>query len=163
MLNKLKDNILTVGIIVLVLGIGVAVGTYAYYQSTVTGNVGATVIAWDCKLGSSGVQKSTFANMYPGSSGTITFNITSSITANYTINITGFTNMNSGTHAGLKLYTDSAHSTAITASKALTGEVSSNGGTATKTIYYYWPYGLESETYSSAAPSFTYSITCNQK
>ena len=163
MLNKLKDNILTVGIIVLVLGIGIAVGTYAYYQSTVSGNVGATVLAWDCKLGSSGVQKSTFANMYPGSSGSITFNITSSVTSDYTINITGFTNMNSGTHANLKLYMDSAHSTVITTGTAISGSISSNGGTASKTIYYYWPYGTASETYSSAAPSFTYSITCTQK
>ncbi len=162
MLNKLKDNILTVGIIVLVLGIGIAVGTYAYYQTTVTGSVGATVLAWDCKLGSSGVVKSTFANMYPGSSGSITFNITSSIAADYTIHITGFTNMNSGTHAALKLYTDSAHSTVIATNTNLTGSISA-GGTASKVIYYYWPYGTAAETYSNAVPSFTYSITCNQK
>ena len=163
MKKKIKDNILTLGMIVMVLGIGIAVGTYAYYQTNVTGTVGGTVLAWNCDLGSSGVQTSTFANMYPGSSGSITFNITSTITADYTINITGFSNMNTGSRAALKLYTDSAHSTAITTSTNITGSVSSNGGTSTKTIYYYWPYGTSAETYITGAPSFTYSITCTQK
>lgn len=84
---KIKDNMFTYGLIVVVLAVGVAVGTFAYYQTTVTGTAGGTVLSWDCALGSSGVQKSTFANMYPGVSGSITFNIKSSITADYTITI----------------------------------------------------------------------------
>jgi len=161
--KKIKDNMFTYGLIAVVLALGVAVGTFAYYQTTVTGTAGGTVLSWDCALGSSGVQKSTFANMYPGVSGSITFNIKSSITADYTITITGFTNMNSGTHANLKLYKDSAHSTAIAANGTITGTVSSNGANSATTIYYYWPYGTAAETYSASAPSFTYSITCTQK
>ena len=163
MSKKLKDNIFTFGIILVVLAIGIAVGTYAYYQTTVSATVGGTVISWNCGLGSSGVQKSTFASMYPGSSGSITFNITSTITSDYTITINGFANMNSGTHANLKLYKDSAHSTVIAANGTITGTVSSNGGTSATTIYYYWPYGTATEAYSGNAPSFTYSITCTQK
>lgn len=162
MLKKLKGNIFTYGLILMVLAIGVAVGTYAYYQNTVSGNVSGTVLAWDCALGSSGVQKNTFANLYPGSSGSITFNVTSTITSTFEIKITGFSNMNSGTRAALKLYKDSAHSSVISANTVIaTGTVSSNGGNGSATIYYYWPYGSE-ETYTDAVPSFTWEITCKQ-
>ena len=164
MSKKAKDNIFTYGIVLLVLAIGVAVGTYAYYQSSVSGTVGGTVLAWDCDLGSSGVQTNTFTGMYPGSSGSITFNVKSSITADFQVKITGFSNMNSGTHANLKLYKESGHTNVITTStNDLTGSISSNGGTGSLTIYYYWPYGTASETYSSAVPSFTYQIICTQK
>ncbi len=162
MSKKAKDRFFTFGLVGLVIAIGFAIGTYAYYQTTVSGSIGGTVLTWNCDEGNSGVEKSTFANMYPGASGTITFNVRSSITSDYTIKITGFSNMNSGTRANLKLYTDSGHSTVITTSTNITGSVSTNGGTSSKTIYYYWPYGT-AESYTAAAPSFTYTITCTQK
>ena len=176
MTKKLKDNIFTYGVILLVVAVGIAVGTYAYYQTTVTGTIGGTVLAWDCSLGSSGVQKATFANMYPGTNGTITFNVKSNITSTFYVYVTGFNSMNSGTRSNLKLYkTRSGSAGAYTFSNAITstsvttntanaaasGTVSSNGGTGSVTIYYNWPYGT-SEDYIADAPSFTYTIVCVQ-
>ena len=44
-MKKFKDNIFTYGIVVLVLAIGISVGTYAYYQSSVSGTITGTVIS----------------------------------------------------------------------------------------------------------------------
>ena len=162
MSKKIKDNIFVYGLILMILAVGIAIGTYAYYQTTINGTASGTVLAWNCDLGSSGVQKNTFANMYPGVSGEITFNVTSSITADYTITISNYKYMNTGTRAALKLYTDSAHSTVIGSGDSVTGEVATNGGTGTTTIYYYWPYGTAEE-YISSKPSFDWQITCTQK
>ena len=163
MSKKLKSNVFTYGIIALIIGLSFAVGTYAYYQTTITGTVNGTVLAWNCDLGSSGVQKNTFANMYPGSTGTITFNVTSSITSSYKINIKSYSNMNTGARANLKLYKDASYSSAIAAnSEAASGSITSNGGTSSSVIYYKWDYGTSAETYTTAVPSFTYEIICTQ-
>jgi len=43
------NKIFYAGIAILILGIGFAVGTYAYYQTTITGQASGTVLAWWCK------------------------------------------------------------------------------------------------------------------
>ena len=168
--KKLKDNIFTYGLILMVLAIGVAVGTYAYYQSSVTGTVGGTVLAWDCSLGSSGVQATTFTSLYPGKNGEITFNVSASMPVTYQIQITGFTAMNSGTHANLKLYqtrtgTSPSYtfSSAITTSTVIEGSITgASGGTSSKTIYFNWPYGTTTEAYNSTQAKFNWQILCTQ-
>ena len=86
------NKILYAGIAILILGIGFAVGTYAYYQTTVTGNVGGTVLAWQCTANS---QTASFTislgSLYPGSSGSKTISVGATIAADYTITFNTFT------------------------------------------------------------------------
>ncbi len=158
------NKILYAGIAILILGIGFAVGTYAYYQTTVTGNVGGTVLAWQCTANN---QTATFTislgSLYPGSSGSKTITVGSTIAADYVITFSSFTNMGSGSnHPNLNLYKDSAHSSIINSGGTLAGTVAA-GGTSTATFYYYWPYGTASETYNASAPSVTATVVCTQK
>ena len=87
-----SKKILYAGIAVLVLGIGFAVGTYAYYQGTQTGSITGTVLYWDCTQNVTNAS-AVLNNLYPGKGGTITFNLTCSMDADYSIYITGQTNM----------------------------------------------------------------------
>ncbi len=158
------NKILYAGIAILILGIGFAVGTYAYYQTTVTGNIGGTVLAWQCTANS---QTASFTislgSLYPGSSGSKTISVGATIAADYTITFNTFTNMGSGSnHPNLNLYKDASHSTIINSGGTITGSVTA-GGTSTATFYYYWPYGTASETYNSSAPSVTVTVVCTQK
>lgn len=157
------SKMLYAGIAVMVLCVGFMFGTYAYYQSTMTGTASGNVLAWDCESGTT-VSSTAFKNLYPGGSGTAaTFKLTCSIAADYTITINTLTNMGTGSnHPNLNLYTDSAYSDVINASDTITGSISA-GTATTKSIYYKWPYGTSAETYSSAAPAFTYTITFTQK
>ena len=165
MSKKLKDNIFTYGMIILVIAIGIAAGTYAYYQESVTGDINGTVLAWDCDSGTS-VSTHTFTKLYPGSSGNIEFVITSSIDSSYSIRLYDYSNLASGNHPNLKFYKDSAHSSASIVSPSnsepqFTGNISA-GGTANVYVYYDWPYGTAAETYKSSKPSFKYEIICKQ-
>jgi len=163
-----SKKILYAGIAILVLGIGFAVGTYAYYQNTVTGSVSGTVLYWDCTKNVTN-ETTVLNGLYPGSTGSITFVLNCSMDADYSIYITGLTNMGTGDskHPNLNLYKTSSYTTAnvISASSttaAVTGTLT--GGTAkNQVIYFNWPYGTSAETYASDAPSFTYSITFKQK
>ena len=154
-------KMLYMGIAVLILGIGFAVGTYAYYQSTKEGSATGTVLYWDCNSGTT-TAKQTFANMYPGTNGTITFTLKCSIAADYTITFSDYSNLATGGHPNLKLYKDSAYATVLSSGGSITGTLTA-GSAKTETIYYNWPYGTTTETYSSAIPSFKYTITYNQK
>ena len=158
------NKILYAGIAILILGIGFAVGTYAYYQSTVSGTIGGTVLAWQCTVDN---QESSFTislgNLYPGSSVEKTITLRSSIDAEYTITFESFTNMGSeSTHPNLNIYKDSAHSTVINTSSTITGNITGGSSAGTPvTLYVYWPYGTY-EDYNSAAPSVTVKVACKQ-
>ena len=162
------NKILYAGIAILILGIGFAVGTYAYYQTTITGTATGTVLAWNCTANDAGQGDQfqvSLGSLYPGSTGSRSITITSSISAKYSITFSAFTNMGeSSNHSKLNLYTDSAHASIINAGQTpnvYKDKTIAAGGTATETFYYYWPYdGLE--TYNSAAPSVTITVVCTQ-
>ena len=158
------NKILYAGIAILILGIGFAVGTYAYYQTTITGTASGTVLAWNCTAnGEESKFTISLGSLYPGSAGSKDIQIASTIAADYTITFNSFTNMGSGSsHPNLNLYKDSAHATVINASNTITGSVAA-GGTSTATFYYYWPYGTAAETYNASAPSANITVTCTQK
>ena len=158
------NKVLYAGMAVLILGISFAIGTYAYYQTTVTGTASGTVLAWNCTAnGKSDAFTVALGSLYPGSSGSKDITIAASIAADYTITFNKFTNMGAGSnHPYLNLYKDSGHATVINASDTITGSVAA-GGSAKATFYYYWPYGSQVDTYSAAAPSVTLTVTCTQK
>ena len=167
------NKILYAGIAILILGIGFAVGTYAYYQTTVTGTVGGTVLAWECTANN---QTASFTislgSLYPGSSGEKTIDLAATIDSNFVVTFDTFTNMGAGSdHPNLKLYKDSGHATSIGTSGTLSNPndftVAYNSTTQKyeghAKFYYYWPYGTASETYKSSAPSVSVTVTCTQK
>ncbi len=162
------NKILYAGIAILILGIGFAVGTYAYYQTTITGTASGTVLAWQCNANSTGEGDQftiSLGSLYPGASGEKSITITSSISAKYSITFSSFTNMGpESSHTKLNLYTDSAHATVInsgTTPAAYTNKTIGAGATVTEKFYYNWPYdGIE--TYNSAAPSVTITVVCTQ-
>ena len=168
------NKILYAGASLAVLAIGFAAGTYAYYQNTITGTASGTVLAWNCTANTKGDGEQftiPLGSLYPGSSGSKTITIASSILADYKVTFNTFTNMGAGSnHPNLNLYEDAAMTTKINASstpKPLTGEVQA-GGTAEATFYYNWPYGdpdkgIGKDTYNAAPPSVSVTVTCSQK
>ena len=167
------NKILYAGIAILVLGIGFAIGTYAYYQTTITGTASGTVLAWNCAMSESGTPLAAnftmaLGGLHPGSSGSKTITVTSSMAADVVLTFTGFTNMGSGSnHPYLNIYKDSAHATVIGNNGVIEDEVAA-GGSKDISFYYYWPYGSGSgeqgvESYVSSAPSVTLTIECKQK
>lgn len=160
------NKILYAGAALAVLAIGFAAGTYAYYQNTITGTASGTVLAWNCTANGKGDGEEftiSLGSLYPGSSGSKTITIASSILADYKVTFNTFTNMGTGSnHPNLNLYKDSGFATKINASDSLTGEVTA-GGSKDVTFYYNWPYGTAKENYNSSAPSVSVTVTCSQK
>ena len=158
------NKILYAGIAILILGIGFAAGTYAYYQTTITGSVSGTVLAWNCTAnGETATFSISLGSLYPGSSGEKSITVASSIEADYVIRFGTFTNMGSGSnHPYLNLYKDSGHATLINESDTISGSVAA-GGSDTAKFYYYWPYGDQIDDYNSNAPSVNVTVTCTQK
>ncbi|MCI5702496.1 MAG: hypothetical protein MR265_00670 [Erysipelotrichaceae bacterium] len=160
------NKILYAGASLAVLAIGFAAGTYAYYQNTITGTASGTVLAWNCTANTKGDGEQftiSLGSLYPGSSGSKTITIASSILADYRVTFNTFTNMGTGSnHPNLNLYKDSGFATKINASDTIDGEVTA-GGTEDVTFYYNWPYGSAKEDYNSSAPSVSVTVTCSQK
>ena len=160
------NKILYAGASLAVLAIGFAAGTYAYYQNTITGTASGTVLAWNCTANTKGDGEQftiSLGSLYPGSSGSKTITIASSILADYKVTFNTFTNMGTGSnHPNLNLYKDSGFATKINASDTIEGEVTA-GGTKDVTFYYNWPYGSAKEDYNSSAPSVSVTVTCSQK
>lgn len=160
------NKILYAGASLAVLAIGFAAGTYAYYQNTITGTASGTVLAWNCTANTKGDGEQftiSLGSLYPGSSGSKTITIASSILADYKVTFNTFTNMGTGSnHPNLNLYKDSGYATKINASDTIDGEVTA-GGTEDVTFYYNWPYGSAKEDYNSSAPSVSVTVTCSQK
>ena len=160
------NKILYAGASLAVLAIGFAAGTYAYYQNTITGTASGTVLAWNCTANTKGDGEQftiPLGSLYPGSSGSKTITIASSILADYKVTFNTFTNMGTGSnHPNLNLYKDSGFATKINASDTIDGEVTA-GGTEDVTFYYNWPYGSAKEDYNSSAPSVSVTVTCSQK
>ena len=161
------------GIAILILGIGFAAGTYAYYQTQITGSASGTVLAWWCKAnGDSATFNLSLGSLKPGSSGELDVAITSSMAADYQMAFSNFENMGSGSnHPNLKLYRTKTNSTTYSNEivdgstvPPTPGTTTLSGSTysATEKIYYYWPYGTSAENYNSAAPSAKITITCTQ-
>ena len=65
---KNNNKILYISIAILVLAVGIAFGTYAYYQTTITGTISGNVSKWE--IGSEGGELITgnlsLGELYPG-------------------------------------------------------------------------------------------------
>lgn len=160
------NGFLYAGLAILILGIGFAIGTYAYYQTEITGTASGTVLSWECTANNAGVGQNfsiSLGTLRPGVSGSKTITVAATIDADYTITFTNLTNIGGGSHPNLKLYKSSTFNALneITNNSTITGEVT-GGSTDTATFWYDWPYE-GTDTYSSDIPSANITVTCDQK
>jgi len=179
--DEKRQRTLAIAIILFLIGlIMVFIGTFAFYQNTITGTVNGSIASWVFKannnasnfaitLSPTQTTRTLNSTMAPGTSGSFTINLStegSALGVNYTITFSNFTNLPSN----LKFYSDSAYNTEtdITASGySLTGTLNANS-TLAKTIYWKWEYGTSSSvtTDNSSADksvSFTATVVGQQK
>ncbi|MBQ4634393.1 MAG: hypothetical protein IJB71_03500 [Bacilli bacterium] len=175
-----RRRIITFAIILFLLGlILVFVGTYAYYQRTITGTVIGTVSTWSFKANNSATSfnvtlvpngnATSNSTMAPGTSGSFSVVLSaaaSELPVDYVITFSNFSNI----PTNLVFYTDAAHTSQVdlqavgyTLSDTLLSEAS-----ATETWYWEWPYGTtESVAVDNAdankVVSFTITVVGTQK
>lgn len=170
--NKNEKTKLIMGIAMMIFAVAVAGGTYAYYQSTITGTVSGTILSWDCTDGS-GTLTTALGNLKPGSSGSFQLKVKST---NFKTDITVALKYETVANvpANFKLYKDSAHSTSIAMNTSSSANVTAFTETGvakntqkTYTVYYNWPIGTTAETAIATGTAtkplnIIYSITCKQ-
>jgi len=155
--DQLKATILGIAMIVASLGLGI--GTYAYYQSTITGTVSGSITAWSFVVNE---QPTEFAvdlgALKPGVSGSVTLNLSavgSGLGVNAVVSFSGKTNW----PANLKLCTDSNCATEIVFGTTTISRTIAAGGTDTAVIYYDWPIGTTAESGPTVDQNASFVIT----
>ena len=140
---KNNNKILYISIAILVLAIGIAFGTYAYYQTTITGTISGNVAKWSFKAnGQTSSLSIDLGDIYPGKSGTYNVVLSaedSELDVYYELyTITSWWSITS------KLFLDSAHTKIFDACQfpGVYGTITA-GTTKTVPIYFYWPYESE--------------------
>ncbi len=169
--NKKDKRSLIVGIAMMVVALGISVGTYAYYQTTITGTISGTILAWDCANGNLTASLS-LGSLKPGSSGSGTFTTKAT---NFKTDVKVLLKKTGNTPANLKFCKDSSCATTISLGTAFPAEnaaqFSENGvaknTTKTFTLYWSWPYGTAGadtplSTTSNTTFTLDYKIICTQ-
>ena len=137
--SQLKATIIGIAMIVAALGLGV--GTYAYYQSTITGTVSGSISAWSFIVNESPTSFSAdLGSLYPGVSGQISLNLSaeaSDLGVNAVVSFSGQTNWPSN----LRLCTDANCNSVITVGTTTISRTIAAGEYDTVVIYYDWPRG----------------------
>lgn len=161
-----SKKMLYLGISVLVLGVAFAIGTYAYYQNTITGTASGTILAYTCtESGTSDFTINDLNNMYPGYSATRSLSLEATILTTATIQVTSYSNMatNGSAYPNLAIYSDSGHTKKMNGTTNQIVTTITPGSATTVPIYIFWPYGSAAETYNgTATPSATITIICDQ-
>ena len=156
-----RQRTIFIAIILFLIGlVMVFIGTYAYYQTQITGTVSGTVAAWSFKANNSAsnftlnltpkTEQSTRtlnSTVAPGTSGSFKITLSavgSALAVNYTITFSGFTNI----PTNMKFCSDESCNTVtdITASGySMTGTLNA-GATLDKIIYWQWPANFNDST-----------------
>jgi len=141
--KQLRTTIM--GIAMMVAAIGLGVGTYAYYQTTLSGTVEGTITAWSFKVENSPTTfTATLGDLYPGKSGSISLGLSAEGSGLPVRAVVSFSGL-SGWPAGLKLYQQAGNQGLITVGTTTITKDIAAGGTETVTIFYDWPYGTAEE------------------
>ena len=160
--NQLKATI--AGVAMIVAALGLSVGTYAYYQSTITGDVTGSITPWSFVVNESPTSfTAELGELKPGVSGEITLNLSaedSGLGVNAVVSFSGQTNWPSN----LKLYTDANHTSEITVGTTTISRNLEAGATDTVVIYYNWPLGdsAEAPEYGGQTASINITVTGTQ-
>lgn len=175
---------LVMGIALMVFAVALSVGTYAYYQASITGNVSASIVAWECQAGgnSASFNLSLGDSLRPGSSGSLPITLSvSNFQAQFTISLANASNVpdnlnfyNNGTtqDASTCLSKTGASVTGCnlanyteTLNPATGSSAPSATDSKTTTIYYNWPVGTSAEPHtptSNETATIDVVIVCNQ-
>ena len=147
---KNNNKILYISIAILVLAVGILIGTYAYYQTTISGTISGNVAKWSFKANG---QTSSFnldlGDLYPGASGTYNIELSaedSELDVYYEMYITcddcyPFDNY---------IYWDSELSKEVLSYKGIYGTITA-GSKIDIPLYFNWPYGDNIEDYIGSA------------
>lgn len=132
--------------------------TYAFYQSSINGTTTGTIAKWDFKANNlTDNIKLDFGKLYPGKSGSVDLILSAE---NSNLDVYYELIFPNGT-INSKLYWDSSYDRGIgykgnmTANEWRVGKygVIKAGTKETITLYYNWPYGSSSESYSAGTRS----------
>ena len=140
------------GIAMIVAAIAVSAGTYAYYQSTITGTATGSITAWSFIVNEQPTSfTATLGDLKPGVSGQIDLNLSaagSGLAMDVDVTFPSVTNW----PANLKLYSASNHAAGseITPGTTVIERALAANATDTVTVYYDWPIGTTSETPATA-------------
>lgn len=138
--NNAKKNIIVFSVIGLFL---ITTGTFAYFRGSDSYSVKGQAINWTFKAENKN-SKETFVkelgDVVPGSSGSFTINLDPSGT-NTNVECSISPNVNNAL-AGMKLYSDEAHTAAneITTENPLKVNLTANSSAQNVTIYWVWEY-----------------------
>lgn len=152
------------GVAMIVAALAISVGTFAYYQTTISGTVTGSITAWSFVVENSTTTfTAELGDLKPGVSGEIELNLSaadSGLDVNAQVAFSGQTNW----PANLKLYTDANHTTEITVGTTTIDRTIAAGNTDTVVIYYNWPLGDAPETpqYGGQTASVTITVTGTQ-
>jgi len=168
--KKSEKRNLIIGIAMMVFAVAISVGTYAYYQTTLSGTISGTILAWDCADGNISTSTTSLGNLKPGTSGSFSFSIKST---NFKTDQSIYLKWGNANHpATFKLAKDSNLSTTIAMTTAypetaqfVANNVAKSTSARTYTVYWEWPYGTV-ETPLSTSTNLTlqidYQIVCKQ-
>ncbi|MBQ4634593.1 MAG: hypothetical protein IJB71_04525 [Bacilli bacterium] len=137
---KNNNKILYISIAILVLAIGIAFGTYAYYQTTITGTISGNVAKWSFTAnGQTSSLSIDLGDIYPGKSGTYNVILSaedSELDVYYELYV-----VDASYTMASKLFLDSAHTKMFDPCvyPGVYGTITA-GTTKTVPIYFNWLY-----------------------
>lgn len=175
--EKKEKSKLIAGIAMMVFAIAMSAGTYAFYQSTISGVASGTIVAWECKAGGGA---STFTldlgNLKPGITRTVPVSLSvKNFKAKFDISLSGATSLPSA----VSFYTANTNQSADnclsktgaateTCKLALTSTTldatTTGSATGTVNLYMVWPRGSAEKGPSTAATAkINVNVTCTQQ
>ncbi len=167
--KKKQKTKMIMGIAMMIFAVAIAGGTYAFYQTTISGTVSGTILAWDCNNGSDGSGTINLGDLKPGSSGQFTLKAYST---NFKVDLVFKLNTGTNVPSNLKFYkakSGTNYSSAITlGTNAWTDNGVAKGSTGkSHVVYWNWPIGTSAETPMASGTSnltvtIPYTITCTQ-
>ena len=156
--------VLAISFSVLVIGGSI---TYAFYQSSINGNINSTIARWNFKVNNlTSNVKLDFGELYPGKTGSVDLVLSAE---NSDLDVYYELIFPRGT-INSKLYWDSNYDRGIGSKGNMSKDewrvgkygVIKAGSKETVTLYYNWPYGSSSENYSTGTPSASIKIIGRQ-
>lgn len=155
--GQAKATIMGIAMIVAALALGV--GTYAYYQSTISGTVSGSITAWSFVVNG---QPATFAvdlgALKPGVSGSITLNLSAEASGLGVSAVVSFSDKTNWP-ANLKLYSDEGKTSEIVFGTSTISRTISPGTADTVVLYYDWPIGNAAESAPTVDQQASFVIT----
>ena len=148
--NGIQRKSMIAGVAMIFAALAISVGTYAYYQTTISGTVSGSITAWSFIVNEETTSfTADLGDLKPGVSGEITLNLSaeeSGLGVSAVVSFSGATNW----PANLKLYSDENHTSELEIGTDTITRTLEAGKSDTVIIYYNWPLGTTAETPATA-------------